>query len=206
MTYKPMPGPSERRAAPWSQVVQSPTVRLLSVTVALAFAILLILIWPQGALHVRFQTPVSTSETATSLLAASTDPLCKLTYNIPNWEGRDIPTCDISICKGREKLNLVAPPAAGSQQRRWSAFDEATYLKMYEGNQISGWLQVKSMCGERLGQSSQQSSKHRHMKHVPVCSRRCKARERTAPDVWTPDNGPKHSIILRCMHRPLSHT
>jgi hypothetical protein len=148
--YKRMPGPLERQNGLWLQVMQSPTVKVLAVTLAAAVGILLILIWPQGALHVRFQAPQAPTRAESTQVAASTDPFCKFMYNIPNWEGQDTPVCDTSICKGREKLRPVQPPAAGSQQRRWSAFDEATYLKLFEGNQISGWLQVRPQKEQRL--------------------------------------------------------
>jgi predicted outer membrane lipoprotein len=121
----------------------SPTVNILGVTLAAAFGIFLILIWSQEALQVRFPAPQAPPQTESTPIAASTDPFCKFIYYIPNWEGQDIPVCDASICKGRDKLKLLPPPAAGFQQSRWSAFDEATYLKMFEDNTIAGWLRVR---------------------------------------------------------------
>jgi hypothetical protein len=39
---------------------------------------------------------------------------------------------------------VLGPKAGSSSSRRWSAYHESTYMRMYNGGQISGWLKVRS--------------------------------------------------------------
>jgi hypothetical protein len=67
--------------------------------------------------------------------------LCRLEYTVKTWDGKNARVCDPSVCVGREKLKLLK--AAGSP-RRWSAYHESAYMRMYNGGQISGWLKVRA--------------------------------------------------------------
>jgi len=64
---------------------------------------------------------------------------CRLEYTVKTWDGHNARVCDPSLCVGREKLKVLH--AAGST-RRWSAFHESAYMRLFNSNKINGWLQV----------------------------------------------------------------
>lgn len=70
---------------------------------------------------------------------------CRLDYTVKTWDGKDVRVCDPSVCVGRDKLKVL--DAAGSP-RRWSAFHESAYMKMFNAGKLAGWLKV---CGRGAG-------------------------------------------------------
>lgn len=66
--------------------------------------------------------------------------ICRLEYTVRTYDGANAPACDPKLCVGRDKLRLLKDL---KHQRRWAAYDEASYLDMFRSRNISGWLQVK---------------------------------------------------------------
>lgn len=65
---------------------------------------------------------------------------CRLEYTVKTWDGKNALVCDPSLCVGREKLKTLT--TAGNT-RRWTAFHESAYMKLFNANKIMGWLKVR---------------------------------------------------------------
>lgn len=67
---------------------------------------------------------------------------CRLEYTVKTWDGKNAPVCDPSLCVGSDKLKVLHQ-LPGGMMRRWSAFHESAYMRLFNGNKINGWLKVR---------------------------------------------------------------
>lgn len=88
-------------------------------------------------------TPDSSSGAAYMRPSSDRKGFCRLEYTVKTWDGKNAPVCDPSICAGSEKLKVLHQVPAGGLMRRWSAFHESAYMRLFNGNKINGWLKVR---------------------------------------------------------------
>lgn len=88
-------------------------------------------------------TPDSSSGAAYMRPSSDRKGFCRLEYTVKTWDGKNAPVCDPSICAGSEKLKVLHQVPAGGLMRRWSAFHESAYMRLFNSNKISGWLKVR---------------------------------------------------------------
>lgn len=111
-------------------------------------------------------TPHSSSG---AYLRASSDKkgFCRLEYTVKTWDGKNAPVCDPSLCRGSEKLRVMQSVPQGNT-RRWSAFHESAYMKLFSAKQIDGWLKVRRTQGLCVAAYKQRA-------WVPGSRRSCRA-------------------------------
>lgn len=163
--------------SPW----QSPGVRVLAALAALAVTTVLIVLFQPSSGSGQFNFAAGLGgQHAAGLALPGTDPggLCRYNYSIKTWSGEEALTCDPAICRGADKLQLM--PAPMLKQRRWSSFDEATYLDLVRSRRINGWLQVRLYAsqGEGVGLSSravhcQGQQQQQLLQHGVPCTGTC---------------------------------
>lgn len=113
--------------------------------------VLLLLLHPGVRYHANeaakaaLSTGGSPHNSGGAYMRISTDKkgFCRLEYTVKTWDGKNAPVCDPSLCYGSEKLNVLANLQQGQNTRRWSAFHESAYMKLFNAKQIDGWLKVK---------------------------------------------------------------
>jgi hypothetical protein len=89
-------------------------------------------------------TPQTQTSVDGAYLRISNDKkgFCRLEYTVKTWDSKNAKVCDPSLCVGRDKLKVMQDPDNG--KRRWSAFHESAYMRLFNSNKISGWLKVRT--------------------------------------------------------------
>jgi hypothetical protein len=89
-------------------------------------------------------TPHTQTSADSAYLRHSSDKkgFCRLEYTVKTWDSKNAKVCDPSLCAGRDKLKVMQDPDNG--KRRWSAFHESAYMRLFNSDKISGWLRVRT--------------------------------------------------------------